>query len=530
MAGKGTYGAYAPLKGIGTGIGDALNKTEQAGFQYRAEERAEKERLFNQRKDISDNFGIMMEDLEFKETDIKSIDAPQYEFFIGAKEKVTELTDALLQNPDDTASRMKLSKVMASAKLLRGFLDKYGEWKQDFDAGMAEGKYDPFLNGDIPSQMEAAFKQGDYKILFDKNFDLQIVSKITGEEGEQLTTLNIPEFYGGNDAYKPVEKANKYAMQDQIAARFGTVDIEQDGNGGRTTSKYSGFDPAKTEDLKKEVDNQLGTDVNQLNNQAKSLIAQKLGRKPDGLTQEQFDQYRSEFAQEIINKFNTKTADKTDVAAIQRDRSLSQADVQLNQGQQRIDQANKEFLHKQSQDALAQSNLENGLSGKGKTTTATVPTDLVAVSTNKEGLPIRKTYKIEEKNEEGKVVKTNKISGIRYNVPNDKAPKIGNSVVKDIVLDDKTGKVHFNVVTTTTQKVKKNGAINDVSKTSEKLISSDAAVNDFARLIYYPDANRNFLDQKELSDYLVNTHNKRINQTVPLADKSELSAYQLPPQ
>jgi hypothetical protein len=515
MAGKGTYGAYAPLKGIGTGIGDALNRTEQAGFHYRAEERAEKERLFNQRKEISDNFGVMIDELEFKETDIKSIDAPQYEFFIGAKEKVTELTDALLKNPDDTDARMKLSKVMNSAKLMKGFVDKYGAWKDDFDAGITNQTYDQYLNGDLPNQINEAFKQGNYKILFDKNYDLQIFSKIQGEEGEQYATLNIPEFYGGSEAYKPIKRADKYALQDQIAARFGTVEQEDDTKGGRATSKYSGFDPAKAADLRAEVDNQLGTDVNQLNTQTKSLIAQKLGRKPDGLTQEQFDEYRTEFATEIINKFNTKKSEKIDVAAIQRDRSLSQADRRLNQ-------TDAEFAYRQSKDAQDREDRLNNADGK-----TTVPKDLVAVSTDEKGIPMRSSYDLVI-SKDGKDTKQ-KVNGIRYNLPDDKTPQIGNTKVKDIVLDDKTGKVSFYVHTTTTKKVqeKTGGVVNTITDTKKELITSDKVVNDFARLIYNPDAKRNFLDQKEFSDYLVNTHNKRVEQTVPLNEQSELSQYQL---
>src|SRR5690606_22807844 len=120
---------------------------------------------------------------------------------------------------------------------------------------------------------------------------------------------------------------------------FGTVTTEDDGKGYITT-KYSGFDPKKQDDLVKEVDLVLGQDVNGMTNEAKSILADTLKMNPDDMTDEQFKTFKQNFANEILNKFNTTTGTDIDYAA--------------SQGQQRVGIAQQELALRQRQQKLAE--------------------------------------------------------------------------------------------------------------------------------------------------------------------------------
>lgn len=325
MATKGTFAAYKPLTGVGEQTTRNIQQAEYMGFRYRREEQMKKDRKRDRLSKLATQMGTDMSELQFNDSGIKSVDAPLYEYFSKTKGEVADLYQRIEQDPDDYEARILLEKKMNSAKTLAGFTERYATWQQDYSQGLAEGKYSQYLNRNLPERINQGLKNGNYKILNDKNGDLQLIADIDGdgELDEDIAAINVQEFLSGNPLYAPKAATGRFEAMDAIAERFGTVEIKEDA-GGFKKREYSGFDPEKTDDLHYEVNRLLGQNKEQMSDAAKSIIADDLGLgDPAQMSNEQFQEFKEEFAQGIINKFDRTESETTDFGARNSANSLA---------------------------------------------------------------------------------------------------------------------------------------------------------------------------------------------------------------
>jgi hypothetical protein len=497
MAGKGTFGAFAQAQGIGTQISDNLRAAEQAGFQYREEDRIRKDRKTAELKELASQMGVHMDKLNFEATEVKSIDAPLYEFYAGAKEQVASLYDNLTKNPDDFASRIKLEKIMSSAKLMGGFTQKYAQWQKDYQEGIKTGKYSEYLNKDYPTKINEQLLQGQYKMLLDKNGDVQLMVDLDndGKLDKEYANINVAEFLRGNSNYNPLEKADRYAIQDNIASRFGTLEKKEDAKGFMEI-EYKGFDPAKTNDLRKEVDTMLGTSAKNMSNQAKSILADDLKRNPEDMTDEDFADFRAEFANEILNKFNTSQSAKKDYEA-----QYGGERIALAKRGQALDEAKFQWTKEQAEIARAA-----GLENDDK-----APKSFLTLNVDHTGKPV--------------VTKTK--TGFSYAVPKENAPVVGDKTVRNVILDPETNAVKLRVAQTVTEYQRVNGEIKPIKTEKISVISDPEEVGNFVKQIDNPYTKGKFTDQQEVSAYLVDYYNNKVKNLTSPTDEIEGDISQL---
>lgn len=330
MAGKGTYGAYKQAEAVGTAFGDNLDQTERAGFHYRREEQEAKDRKSKRMKEQADALGVTLDQLAIPESGIRDIDAPAYDYIQRTTDKLTELSKKIAENPDDMESRILYNKYENSAKHLKGFVEKFSSYQLDYQKGLKDGVYSKELNKGIPEGISQSLQQGRYKILNDKNGDLQLFVDMDGDgvNDNQFQTVNVREFLSGNALYAPKKAYDSYGVQDKIAGRFGTVETKEDRNGHKTVT-YKGFDPKKKDQLIEEVNNTLGTYDN-MTDAAKSILSDKLGKNLSDVDEKGFNEFREDFAQDIINTFEQTDKNEIDYAGKASDAASNRANVRLN--------------------------------------------------------------------------------------------------------------------------------------------------------------------------------------------------------
>lgn len=323
MAGKGTYVAYASARPVGEQTTNNLRYAEQAGFQYRQEERINQDRKRDRLDQLSKQMGVDMSELQFNNTGVQSVDAPLYQYYTKTKGEVADLYKRIEDNPDDYDAKILLEKRMNSAKTLAGFTQRYSAWQQDYSKGLADGTYSQYLNGNLPQQINSGLRQGKYKIINDKNGDLQMLVD-TDNDGQinDLAAVNIQEFLNGNELYSPKKAVGKYDAMDAIASRFGKVKTTEDAEGFKKTI-YEGFNPEHIDDLNKEVGQLLGENKATMTDAAKSIIADEMGMNPSTMTDADFKEFRQEFSDSIINKFDKTESTTTDYGAINSANSLA---------------------------------------------------------------------------------------------------------------------------------------------------------------------------------------------------------------
>jgi len=340
MAVKGTYGAYSQAREVGSDVSSNLKHAERMGFRYRSEDRRSKEKKRDRRKKQADELGVSLDEMNIKETGIKDIDAPVFDYMNRASDKLTELSTRISENPDDYEAQILYKKYENSAKHLKGFIDKYRDWNLDYKEGVANGDYSKTLNKNVPDKISRGLLNGDYKIINDKNGDLQLLIDMDGDgeqdkyadldgdgEKEDLATINIPQFLSGNELYNPKEAHSRYEVQDEIAGRFGTVDITEDKE-GYIERQYKGFDKSKMPELIQEVDDTLGTHEN-MTDKAISIIGDDMGINYKKVTKEQFKRLKTKFVSDIVNTFDKTKTDEIDHLRRNADQSNYRANKRL---------------------------------------------------------------------------------------------------------------------------------------------------------------------------------------------------------
>lgn len=353
MAGKGTYGAYKRLTPIDDAFGQNLDHTEKMGFYYRREERLAKEKKDKAIEDQAKKLGVALADLEITDTGIKDIDAPVYDYIMRTTNKLTELSRRIAKDPNDMEARILFEKYQNSAKHLKGFTEKFGSYQTDLREGIKSKKYSKELNKGVSEGISKSLLQGQYKLVNDKNGDLQLFVDMDGDglNDNQFQTVNVREFLNGNALYDPKQAYDSYAVQDKIAARFGTVDKKTDTNGYKTVT-YKGFDPKKTDQLKEEVNKTLGT-YDKMTDAARSILADGLGKTISDMDEKSFNEFREDFAQDIINTFNKEEGDEFDHAR----RNADDSNRRLNE---KHNERNKENSGEQGKPFLEQAKNEKG--------------------------------------------------------------------------------------------------------------------------------------------------------------------------
>ncbi len=469
MAGKGTYGAFIPIKGIGTQIQDTLTQTENAGFRYREEEALKKQRRETQLKEMAANMRVDLDKLTFDETQIASIDSPMYEYYNQSKEVIVNLYTALKADPEDFKSRIKLEKVLSSAKMMKGFTDRYKGFQKDFADGLKSGKYSEFLNADYPEKISTALLQGKYKLLNDDNGDLQIFVDLDGDgvNDQEFTSINVAEFLNGNTSYTPAAKADRYATQDQIAGRFGTVSQIRDNEGNFVKTTYKGFDISKSADLLAEVDLTLGKDKASITPKAQSILADTLKVNPNLMSEIEFTNFRKDFAEEIKNKFAT-----TDNIEI---------NYTAKQGVDRIGIARQTLALQRRAEAWKQKK-EN----KGKS--------IVTIKANEDGIPVR--------------AKQN--GSVAFSFPAGAEVKVGNLTLDQITIDDKTKAISFTGTEAYREEIMVKGKPEFIKSFRKVIVTDGEIIGTAVRSIFNPNTEDSFDNAQDLSDFLENKVNAQV--------------------
>jgi hypothetical protein len=433
-----------------------------------------------------------MDKLNFEATDVKSIDAPLYEFYSNAKTEVADLYDKLSKNSDDYASRIKLEKIMSSAKLMGGFTSKYAQWQKDYQEGIKTGKYSEYLNKNYPEKINEQLLQGQYKVLLDKNGDLQLMVQLpNGQSDKNYANINVAEFLRGNTNYNPKERASKYATQDAIASRFGTVSTKDDGK-GYTKTEYSGFDPNKEGDLLREVNNILGADAATMTDKAKSILADELRMNPDDMTDDQFNQFKQEFAGDIINKFKTETSNTIDYAAKQGQERIGIARAGQNLDERRFaHQVNEDRLDREDKNAIASGAVDK----HGKPIAA--GTNFVTLSVDGSGKPVINKEK----------------EGYSYGIPPDNQPVVGQFTLRNLILDPKTNEVILKAAKPDVKREYDPQTGKNIESKYNKIYyirdAEDKA--NFIKQLDNPITKKKFVDEQELSAYMRAYYKGRMN-------------------
>lgn len=446
MAGKGTYAAYGQLKGLGTQFTDNLRHAERAGFQYREEERLAKEKKDTNRKEIAKQLGVDMKDLQFKNTGIQSVDKPVYEYFVRTKGEIAELATRMAADDSDIDAALKYQRIMNSAKTLSEFTKSYGSYQQDLKEGLSKGQYSEYLNGDLAEKINGSLAQGKYKILHDKNGELNLF--MDGDDPNDPTAaISIPGFLNGNIG-APKARVNVSDVVEGLSKNYGTADITDES--GVVTTRAKGFDPENVGRLKNEVDQIFGASKDKMTDAAKSAIADDLGANPNEMTEQQFKEFKEDIAGNVISRFDRVSSKDVDQSLIlQREK----------------------FNYDKTRDAKADKEKEDE---KNKATSA----DAIEVMTGETGGTLA---------EDGSTL---------FSLPEIATLDTGNGTVNtlQVQMDGNTLKFRGNIETGTGQ---------DKTVTSTN-ITRDDQKNIIVRKIPNPETGKNFKNLSEFKQYLDN--------------------------
>jgi len=317
---KGTYAAYAQAKGVGENISKNIQRAEQMGFRYKREERIIRDKSIERNTKLAKQMGKTLEEMQIDNTEVNDIDRPVMAYLMSSSQEITDLYDRIAKNPEDPDARLLLEKKVNSAKQLKGFATKWRDAELDFKEGMQNGTYSKTLNGSIRDEISSSLLNGQYKIINDKNGDMQmLVAKDGDGKINDISAVNIKAFLAGNDQYNPKLKTDIYEAQDAIAERFGTVDITTDEE-GYTERKYKGFNPENAEALRQDVDEVLGSSKESMTDAAISIIGDSMGYsldEIDNMNEKEFKAIKDDFSNDIINTFD-KTISNTDRGADRR--------------------------------------------------------------------------------------------------------------------------------------------------------------------------------------------------------------------
>lgn len=390
MAGKGTYGAYANAREVGDEFVDNLKHAERMGFRYRYEDERRKAREMARKKEIAKNLGVDLDDLHIDQSGIKDVDLPVYDYVTRTSKKLTELAKKMAEDENDYESQILYQKYQSSAKKLRSFVEKFQASQLDFKKGINEQKYSPYNNRNMPERLSKAFLRGDYKLLNDKNGDLQVIVDADrdgkpdqyadyngdGKAETDIMALNVAEFLGGNKAYQPKLRYFEHKEQDKLFQRYGLLEKKEDEE-GYMEIEYKGFDPEKEAAMRQDVEALLGNHEN-MTEQATSILADDLGIDPESLNKDQFEAFKKQFGDDIINLSGTTVSEKYNwrrkIAEDQNARGWN-AD---RRAQTRLDRQNKDEptdnnYFRTAKDPVSGEPLQLSLDGETEATTYTLP-------------------------------------------------------------------------------------------------------------------------------------------------------------
>lgn len=307
MATKGTYAAYQQLRGTGDSIGPVLQHADRMGMYRRQEERMREKAERERKSALAKERGLDLSEMHVDSTGIKSLDNPVYKYVQEQTDNLLDYYERLEENPDDTDAKIMIEKIMHNVDELKRFAEEWSVWNAKRIKGLEDGTYDEYLNQGVIPEINKAFLNGQYKILTDKNGRLDIFVDLDkdGIQDSDFQMISPQGFFNGTERPELYERTDRYAAQDVIAERYGTLETITDSTGYRTV-EYKGFDPSNIGALRRDVNELFGDSKENMTREGMSIIYNHLGIDPKEMTEEQFKEYKTKFGDGILNKFDTR--------------------------------------------------------------------------------------------------------------------------------------------------------------------------------------------------------------------------------
>lgn len=338
MAGPGTYTAYSQLKPLEGDISNDIQQQEENGFKRRTL-KLQEDKFAQDKADA----------IEAKNKPIKSINAPISEY-VSHNKRVLDLFNGD-QNfiGEYVNTQLALQKDPYNSKLIEKNINMENTIEQIANAqkgiagktkalsdGLASGELSPSLNKDYIQNYNSLMDATGYSYKFNKDTGVTTVVR-PDANGD-----GVPDEFSLQDAYDPTKLTSfKKKFKDDTylvdaKKRYGVLEDVKDGvTGAYIKTTIKGFDKNKIPDLKSEVNSLFGNDVSKMTDEAKSYLADTLNVDPSTIDAVTFSKVKNDFAQRLLNSYDT--IDKKEFDSGDQNADQSRAQLERHYKQTRAD-------------------------------------------------------------------------------------------------------------------------------------------------------------------------------------------------
>lgn len=331
----GKFAAYQELTPNTGNISDSITKAEDQAFKFREEKRLIQKQN-QERQDILDAKEKVKQEAFQNEvskgiinkTGINSHDKRIIEVLNGKGGVIDQLVETLKgleKDPYNTDLIVRRGGLLKSVETINGLTSGMKQNLGVLQKGLADKTLSPYLNKSLMDNLYGIFNNIDYK--FDIKPDGTITALNLGKDpnGKMIDVDGdgLPDDISLQNIFdvKTYQRFNSQTWIDTHAKDFGIATSVKEKDGKVLTR--IGFDPLKYADLKAKINNTFGTDVKNMTNEGKSLLADDLNiTDPTKLTDTEFNSIKDNFAKQVIDKFDNTAKDLTDYQKLSHDETV----------------------------------------------------------------------------------------------------------------------------------------------------------------------------------------------------------------
>ena len=346
MAEAGTFAAFSELQPIQQGFSDNILAAEDSMFRKQVEGNRQAELNRRRQEQWAKDLGTSLSEIKNVAVGINSLDEMNARVISDAKKQLTDAYLAIRENPDDIEARVKIKNLESLPDNLLAYQSRFVDYIDMVKNGVASGKLSPTQNQALLSGIDRTV--GKNNGMFKLANDGSLVGILVDPENDGYSFMPINDVLSGVALPTPVAMADYNSAQKTIKNMY-TTHTRTAPTGPFSSRTTKGLRNEDVQGIRNRVNQLWGSDVGNMSNFARSVLADGLGVDPNQMTPELFEAYKQDFGSEIINSFATSDISKDNPGA----RNTAIREQRLRDQQDKGGDKNSNFLRTQVVGVLA---------------------------------------------------------------------------------------------------------------------------------------------------------------------------------